>query len=86
MAYSLERFTPDYSIFTNFKPDHLNWHRDLQDYLDAKMHLIERTKKLAVVNQQVIDFAKKNGLKMEKSEKMKVFQTFGVPGSLPVEE
>jgi UDP-N-acetylmuramoylalanine--D-glutamate ligase len=57
MAYSLEKFTPDYSIFTNFKPDHLNWHRDLQDYLDAKMHIVTRTKKKAIVNQQIIDFA-----------------------------
>ena len=26
MSYSLEAFAPMYSIFTNFRPDHLNWH------------------------------------------------------------
>ncbi len=62
MAYSLRIFQPDYSIFTNFKPDHLNWHKNLQDYLDAKMNLLSQTKKTSVINEQVLRYAKDNNL------------------------
>lgn len=60
MAYALRLFQSNYSIFTNFKPDHLNWHTDLQDYLDAKMHLMRNTKKKVIMNEQVIVFAREN--------------------------
>ncbi|MBX9809163.1 hypothetical protein K2X92_02115, partial [Candidatus Gracilibacteria bacterium] len=56
MVFSLEKYQSDYSIFTNFKPDHLNWHKDLQEYFDAKMNLILHTKYKGIVNQQIIDF------------------------------
>ncbi len=62
MAYSLQKFQADYSIFTNFKPDHLNWHTDLQEYFHAKMNLIRHTTKMSVVNQQVIEYARGNNL------------------------
>ncbi len=53
-------FSPDYSVFINIKPDHLNWHKDLKDYFDAKMNLIHHTKKLSILNIQVLDFAKEH--------------------------
>ena len=55
-------FTSDFSIFTNLKTDHLNWHRDLQEYSDAKMNLIKNTSKRAVINQEVYDFIKNKNL------------------------
>jgi UDP-N-acetylmuramoylalanine-D-glutamate ligase len=64
MAFSLNKYKSDYSIFTNFKPDHLNWHNDLQDYLDAKMNLIQRTKYKAIINQQIISFGQENSLQI----------------------
>lgn len=57
MSYAIKHYQSDYAIFTNLKPDHLNWHKNLQEYLDAKMNLIHHTKKMSIVNQQVIDFA-----------------------------
>lgn len=62
MAYTLKSFQADYAVFTNFKPDHLNWHTDIQDYLDAKMNLLASAKKMAIINHQVLQFAKENGL------------------------
>ncbi len=73
MAYSLERFVPDYAVFTNFKPDHLNWHKNLQDYLDSKMHVITRAKKGSVMNAQILDFVKENDLKIRIPEKVRIF-------------
>jgi UDP-N-acetylmuramoylalanine--D-glutamate ligase len=77
MAYGLRGmdqwgYTSDYSIFTNFKPDHLNWHSDLEEYHDAKMRLIENTRKKAIINQQVRDFGREHWF--EKSfDNMRIF-------------
>jgi UDP-N-acetylmuramoylalanine-D-glutamate ligase len=57
-----EAFSPDYSIFTNFRKDHLNWHGTLQDYLDAKMNLLAHTKKKSIISDQVKEFADDNSL------------------------
>lgn len=62
MSYGIREFQTDYSIFTNFRTDHLNWHKDLQDYFDAKMRLMLHTKKAAVINTQVLDFARESNL------------------------
>lgn len=74
MAHQLERFQSDYSIFTNFRPDHLNWHKDLQEYLDDKVHVIIRTTKKAIINREVIDFAKERWLKLELPENVRIFE------------
>lgn len=73
MSYSLHLFRADYSVFTNFKPDHLNWHKDLQDYLDAKMNLIARTKITSVLNQQILIFADKSWLSLDVPKNSRVF-------------
>lgn len=73
MAFGIKKYESDYSIFTNFKPDHLNWHRDLQEYLDAKMQLMIRTTKKSIINQQVLDFAQESGLSLDSSIKMRTF-------------
>jgi UDP-N-acetylmuramoylalanine--D-glutamate ligase len=73
MAFSLKQYQSDYSIFTNFKPDHLNWHKDLQEYLNAKMHLMLRTKKQAIINEQILEFAQDENLSIEYSDKVKLF-------------
>jgi UDP-N-acetylmuramoylalanine-D-glutamate ligase len=54
MAYNIKKFKSDYSIFTNFELDHLNWHKDIQDYLDAKLNIFKNTKKKAIINLQVL--------------------------------
>jgi UDP-N-acetylmuramoylalanine--D-glutamate ligase len=73
MAYSLEKFVPDYSIFTNFKPDHLNWHSGIQDYFNAKMNLIHRTRVRSVMNEQIISFAREKNLEIDIPENVRVF-------------
>lgn len=35
----------DYSIFTNITPEHLNYHKTMENYLNAKCMLFEQTKK-----------------------------------------
>lgn len=53
---TLPAFSPDYTIFTNLSVDHLNWHRNLWEYADAKLNLLYNTKKNIIVNNQVLDF------------------------------
>lgn len=55
---SLPPFQNDFMIFTNLKSDHLNWHRNLQEYADAKMNFVCHTHHSAAVNAQVFDFLK----------------------------
>ncbi len=75
MGFLLRKFESDYSIFTNFKRDHQNWHSDLQDYLDAKMQVILRTKKKAFINEQVKDFAKGANLIFEIPQNASIFSS-----------
>ncbi len=65
---SLPPFENDYMIFTNLKSDHLNWHRDLQEYADAKMNFVKHTKHAAVINTEVFDFLNEENLRAEKRE------------------
>ncbi|MFZ2337628.1 MAG: Mur ligase family protein [Patescibacteria group bacterium] len=74
MSHIIREFQSDYSIFTNFKTDHQNWHTDMQEYLDAKMHIIERIKRVAVVNSQVIDFAHEHNLTLSTPQNTRLFQ------------
>jgi UDP-N-acetylmuramoylalanine--D-glutamate ligase len=75
MAYQLNTFRTDYAIFTNFKRDHLNWHKDLKEYFDAKMNLLHTTKKGAILNNQVLTFASENGLDYILPSNTKVYST-----------
>lgn len=62
MAYGIKTFTPDWTIFTNFESDHLNWHPDLADYFKAKWRLFEHTKKQCITTSAVLEKAKKYGV------------------------
>ena len=44
-AQFLKFLHPTYTLWTNFAPDHLNWHGDLKNYFFAKYNLLKRTKK-----------------------------------------
>lgn len=70
---TFEPFSPDYSIFTNFKIDHLNWHRDLQEYLDAKMNLFHHTHKKSIINAEILEFANEKNLKISLPENTRLF-------------
>ncbi|MBC7503892.1 UDP-N-acetylmuramoyl-L-alanine--D-glutamate ligase [Candidatus Gracilibacteria bacterium] len=73
MAYAIEKYESDYSIFTNLKPDHLNWHTSLQGYVDAKMNLMKHTTKRSIINKQVIEFVRVNRLMMQLPENIRIF-------------
>ncbi len=34
------RYTPNRAIITNITPNHLNWHKDYKEYIDAKKYII----------------------------------------------
>ncbi len=40
----------DYSIFTNLTPDHMDFHRDLDDYYNSKKKLFYLTEKTSTIN------------------------------------
>lgn len=40
----------DYSVFTNLTPDHMDFHKDFEDYYNAKKKLFLQTSKCSVIN------------------------------------
>jgi UDP-N-acetylmuramoylalanine--D-glutamate ligase len=80
MSYAIRDFQSDYAIFTNFRTDHLNWHRDLQEYLDAKMQLMYHTKKRVIMNDQVQQFAREMGLQYREDDIFRIFSIAGDHG------
>lgn len=77
MSHVLHEFQSDYSVFTNFRVDHQNWHRDMQEYLDAKMHIMERTNRRVVMNSQVPEFAHKYELQIHLPENNRLYADEG---------
>jgi UDP-N-acetylmuramoylalanine--D-glutamate ligase len=52
-GYTLKTFRPHIGVFLNFSEDHLDWHRDLNDYLRGKYKIFQ--------NQREEDFLILNG-------------------------
>jgi len=46
MAYHIRTFYSHNTILTNLHPDHLDWHKDLSEYYNAKLNLLGHTKNL----------------------------------------
>lgn len=40
-TFRLKYLRPDALLWTNFAPDHLDWHKDMREYFDAKFNLVE---------------------------------------------
>lgn len=80
MSYWIKSFQSTYTIFTNLKSDHLNWHKDLQEYLDAKMNLVKHTIKKSIINSQIFDFILEKQLKGDFLDNVRLFNTSnGIP-------
>lgn len=73
MTHAIRNFTSDYTIFTNLKSDHLNWHRDLSEYVNAKMNLVHHTSRKTIFNAQILDFIKEKNLRLSLPENVRVF-------------
>lgn len=43
MLYGLRDFSFDYSILLNIAKDHLDWHKDFDEYQESKLTLLRRT-------------------------------------------
>ncbi len=41
-AQGLSTFRPAVAVLLNFAPDHMDWHQDMDEYLDAKLNLFAR--------------------------------------------
>jgi UDP-N-acetylmuramoylalanine--D-glutamate ligase len=53
MWYNLSKLKFDYSIWTNFQKDHLNWHTDMDDYFNSKLNLIKNTRYWSFLNNNI---------------------------------
>jgi len=54
MLYKLNNFSFDYSILTNLWVDHLDWHKDLDEYFDSKFNIISFAKKYVTLDNKSI--------------------------------
>jgi UDP-N-acetylmuramoylalanine--D-glutamate ligase len=57
MAYHLEKFAITSSILTNLHPDHLDWHRDINEYVNAKLNLLGHTKNIILYPESALQLA-----------------------------
>jgi len=50
-------FAPDAALILNFAPDHMDYHEDMDEYLDAKLKIFENQKsdQLAVIPEKMAD-------------------------------
>lgn len=55
MAYHISTFYADTTIITNLHSDHLDWHRDLSEYYNAKQNLLAHTKNLIIYPESIIE-------------------------------
>ncbi|MCK9467016.1 MAG: UDP-N-acetylmuramoyl-L-alanine--D-glutamate ligase [Candidatus Absconditabacterales bacterium] len=74
MLYKLNNFDFDYSILTNLGTDHLDWHKDLQEYFDSKFKIIDYTKNYVVMDKNSLELYNNN--KTTKAEIEKFQQVF----------
>jgi UDP-N-acetylmuramoylalanine--D-glutamate ligase len=54
MAYHIRSFYAHNTILTNLHPDHLDWHRDLSEYYNAKLNLLAHTKNIILYPASVV--------------------------------
>ena len=55
MLYGLSNFSFDFGVFLNIARDHLDWHRDWEEYLTSKFNLLKATKTLCITSQHLYD-------------------------------
>lgn len=64
----LHSFKPNEVIWTNFAPDHLNYHGTIEDYFHSKFQLLKINGfRNCIIGRSVFDFAKKNNISIPSS-------------------
>ncbi len=59
----LSAMKPDALIWTNFAPDHLDWHKDMREYFNAKFKIVESLKsEIFIAGKSVEESAKEFGV------------------------
>ena len=58
----LKFLKPDILLWTNFAPDHLDWHKDMREYFDAKNNLLNATTGRIFIGSSVKEFADANNI------------------------
>ncbi len=67
---NLKFLKPDALLWTNFAPDHLDWHINMREYLDAKMNLVRATEnRPIIVGSSVKEYGKKYSIEFPKQTK-----------------
>lgn len=69
MLYKLKDFQFEYSILTNIAKDHLDRHKDFQEYTECKTTLLQHTTKYWITNQEI-----QNTLDTATQEKIAVYE------------
>ena len=46
---NIRAFTPDIAVFTNFAPDHIDYHGSYENYINAKLNLIKNRNKDTII-------------------------------------
>lgn len=54
MAYAIKKFHASTSILTNLHPDHLDWHKDINEYYHAKFNLLSHTKEAILFPESIL--------------------------------
>ncbi len=55
----VDKFTPDYGLFLNISPDHIDYHGNFEDYLKSKCNLfinMDKSQKLVLDKQLTLDY------------------------------
>ena len=63
------RYSPDVSIITNLSENHLDWHQDMNEYLDAKKNIMryQSAEDILVANIEKLKKRYPEGFAVEKS-------------------
>lgn len=69
MLYKLKDFQFEYSILTNIAKDHLDRHKDFQEYTECKTTLLKNTIKYWITNQEI-----RNTLDKSTQEKIAIYE------------
>ena len=85
-AQMTERFKPFISCWTNFTPDHIDWHEGLENYFNAKAKIFigKQAPEYAILNakdEKLLEFAKKC-----KKSKVFLFDTEDYPNASYIKE